>query len=77
MNSPVLCSLTSNTSVLKPTNKPPDLPLGEAKNQAKSLLPTSEANKESLKGEVSGLGLTDEDIGLLREWIVIYWPLRW
>jgi hypothetical protein len=28
------------------------------------------------KGEVSGLRLTDEDVSLLRVWIVIFWP-RW
>jgi hypothetical protein len=28
-----------------------------------------------LRGEVPGLGLTDEDVGLLRGWIVISWPL--
>jgi hypothetical protein len=27
--------------------------------------------------EVPGLGLTDEDVGLLRGWIVISWPLGW
>jgi hypothetical protein len=27
-----------------------------------------------LRGEVPGLGLTDEDVGLLRGWIVISWP---
>ena len=27
------------------------------------------------RGEVPGLGLTDEDVGLLRGWIVISWPL--
>jgi hypothetical protein len=27
--------------------------------------------------EVSGLGLTDEDVGLLRGWILISWPLGW
>jgi hypothetical protein len=26
-----------------------------------------------LRGEVPGLGLTDEDVGLLRGWIVISW----
>jgi hypothetical protein len=26
------------------------------------------------RGEVPGLGLTDEDNGLLRGWIVISWP---
>jgi hypothetical protein len=26
------------------------------------------------RGEVPGLGLTDEDVGLLRGWIVISWP---
>jgi hypothetical protein len=30
-----------------------------------------------LKGEVPRLGLTDKDIGLLRGWIVISWPLGW
>jgi hypothetical protein len=25
------------------------------------------------KGDVSGLGLTDEDVGLLRGWIVTSW----
>jgi hypothetical protein len=30
-----------------------------------------------LRGEVPGLGLTDEDVGLLRGWIVISWPLGW
>ena len=29
------------------------------------------------RGEVPGLGLTDEDVGLLRGWIVISWPLGW
>jgi hypothetical protein len=29
------------------------------------------------RGEVSGLGLTDEEVGLLRGWIVISWPLGW
>jgi hypothetical protein len=29
------------------------------------------------KREVLGLGLTDEDIDLLRGWIVISWPLGW
>jgi hypothetical protein len=29
------------------------------------------------RGEVPGLGLTDEDVGLLRGWIVISWPLEW
>jgi hypothetical protein len=48
MNSPVSCSLTSNTSELKPTNKIPDLPLGGAENQAKDLLPAIEDNQESL-----------------------------
>ena len=28
-----------------------------------------------LRGEVPGLGLTDEDVCLLRGWIVISWPL--
>jgi hypothetical protein len=28
-----------------------------------------------LRGEVPGLGFTDEDVGLLRGWIVISWPL--
>jgi hypothetical protein len=28
-----------------------------------------------LRGEVPGLGLTDEDVSLLRGWIVISWPL--
>jgi hypothetical protein len=28
-----------------------------------------------LRGEVLVLGLTDEDVGLLRGWIVISWPL--
>jgi hypothetical protein len=27
-----------------------------------------------LRGEVLGLGLTDEDVSLLRGWIVISWP---
>jgi hypothetical protein len=27
-----------------------------------------------LRGEVPGLGLIDEDVGLLRGWIVISWP---
>jgi hypothetical protein len=26
------------------------------------------------RGEVPGLGMTDEDVGLLRGWIVISWP---
>jgi hypothetical protein len=26
------------------------------------------------RGEVPGLGLTDENVGLLRGWIVISWP---
>jgi hypothetical protein len=30
-----------------------------------------------LRREVPGLGLTDEDVGLLRGWIVISWPLGW
>jgi hypothetical protein len=30
-----------------------------------------------LRGEVPGLGLTDEDVSLLRGWIVISWPLGW
>jgi hypothetical protein len=30
-----------------------------------------------LRGEVPGLGLTDEDVGLLRGWIVISWSLGW
>jgi hypothetical protein len=30
-----------------------------------------------LRGEVPRLGLTDEDVGLLRGWIVISWPLGW
>jgi hypothetical protein len=30
-----------------------------------------------LRGEVPGLRLTDEDVGLLRGWIVISWPLGW
>jgi hypothetical protein len=30
-----------------------------------------------LRGEVSGLGLTNEDVSLLRGWIVISWPLGW
>jgi hypothetical protein len=30
-----------------------------------------------LRGKVPGLGLTDEDVGLLRGWIVIFWPLGW
>jgi hypothetical protein len=30
-----------------------------------------------LRGKVPGLGLTDEDVGLLRGWIVISWPLGW
>jgi hypothetical protein len=30
-----------------------------------------------LRGEVPGLGLANEDIGLLRGWIVISWPLGW
>jgi hypothetical protein len=30
-----------------------------------------------LRGEVPGLGLTDEDVGLLRGWIVLSWPLGW
>jgi hypothetical protein len=30
-----------------------------------------------LKGEVSGLGLIDEDVSLLRGWIVISCPLGW
>jgi hypothetical protein len=30
-----------------------------------------------LREEVPELGLTDEDIGLLRGWIVISWPLGW
>jgi hypothetical protein len=30
-----------------------------------------------LRGEVPGLGLTDKDVGLLRGWIVISWPLGW
>jgi hypothetical protein len=29
------------------------------------------------RGEVPGLGLTDEDVGLLRGWIMISWPLGW
>jgi hypothetical protein len=29
------------------------------------------------RGDVPGLGLTDEDVGLLRGWIVISWPLGW
>jgi hypothetical protein len=29
-----------------------------------------------LRGEVPRLGLTDEDVGLLRGWILISWP-RW
>jgi hypothetical protein len=29
------------------------------------------------RGEVPGLGLTDEDVGLLRGWTVISWPLGW
>ena len=29
------------------------------------------------RGEVPRLGLTDEDVGLLRGWIVISWPLGW
>jgi hypothetical protein len=33
--------------------------------------------KTWLRGEVSRLGLTDEDVGLLRGWIVISWPLGW
>jgi hypothetical protein len=28
-----------------------------------------------IKGEVPGLGLTDEDVGLLWEWIVISWSV--
>jgi hypothetical protein len=31
----------------------------------------------SLRGEVFGLGLTNEDVSLLRGWIVISWPLGW
>jgi hypothetical protein len=27
--------------------------------------------------EVPGLGLTDEDVDLLRGWIMISWPLGW
>jgi hypothetical protein len=30
-----------------------------------------------LRGEVPGLGLTDEDVVLLRGWIVISWPPGW
>jgi hypothetical protein len=30
-----------------------------------------------LRGEVPGLGLIDEDVSLLRGWIVISWPLGW
>jgi hypothetical protein len=30
-----------------------------------------------LRGEVPRLGLTDEDVGYLRGWIVISWPLGW
>jgi hypothetical protein len=30
-----------------------------------------------LRGEAPRLGLTDEDVGLLRGWIVISWPLGW
>jgi hypothetical protein len=30
-----------------------------------------------LRGEVPQLGLIDEDISLLRGWIVISWPLGW
>jgi hypothetical protein len=30
-----------------------------------------------LRGEVPGLGLTDEDVGFIRGWIVISWPLGW
>jgi hypothetical protein len=30
-----------------------------------------------LRGEVPGLRLTDEEVGLLRGWIVISWPLGW
>jgi hypothetical protein len=29
------------------------------------------------KREIPGLGLTNEDISLLRGWIVISWPLGW
>jgi hypothetical protein len=30
-----------------------------------------------LRVEVPRLGLTDEDVDLLRGWIVISWPLGW
>jgi hypothetical protein len=30
-----------------------------------------------LRGLVPGLRLTDEDVSLLRGWIVISWPLEW
>jgi hypothetical protein len=30
-----------------------------------------------LRGEVPRLGLTNEDVSLLRGWIVISWPLGW
>jgi hypothetical protein len=30
-----------------------------------------------LREEVPRLGLTDKDVGFLRGWIVISWPLGW
>jgi hypothetical protein len=30
-----------------------------------------------LRGEVPRLGLNEKDVGLLRGWIAISWPLRW
>jgi hypothetical protein len=33
--------------------------------------------KTWLRWEVPRLGLIDEDVGLLKGWIVIFWPLGW
>jgi hypothetical protein len=49
MNSPFSASLTSKTSALKPTRRPPDLPLAGVQNQAKFLLPLREFSQVSSK----------------------------
>jgi hypothetical protein len=49
MKSPFSVSLTSKTSALKPTRRPPDLPLAGVQNQAKFLLPLIEFSQVSSK----------------------------
>jgi hypothetical protein len=49
MKSPFSASLTSKTLALKPTRRPPDLPLAGVQNQAKFLLPLIEFSQVSSK----------------------------